>query len=372
MHINRDNYETIFLLYVDNELSATERRAVEAFVNENADLRSELDQLSAATLPAEEISFQFTPNLYKKETNEVLQEQLLLHVDGELDDGSASKLNKQIAIDEDLRKEWDELSRVKLDAGDKDIFENKSILYRHERSKVVSIRFWRLAAAAILILAFLITGITVLRSKQADDPIANNEPKNKIVPANKKAAPVETGTNNNNIAQITEPKVEHDTVAQELPTGNDKRDGQQRDQLANVENKKRVIEKAAKEPALENINNEESNENIASTVLKKRSDVVYVNKAPGEEDVAISKVKAPVTPLIDYDALATNTNSYAKVAQLNETPENDNHILYMSEERVTKSKVGVLFRKVKRVIERNTNIKTGNGVKIGGFEIAIK
>ena len=52
MNINRDNYEMYFLLYVDKELSAEERSAVEKFVAENADLKAELESLASATLSA--------------------------------------------------------------------------------------------------------------------------------------------------------------------------------------------------------------------------------------------------------------------------------------------------------------------------------
>ena len=58
IQINRHNYEEFFLLYVDRELSAAERMAVEQFVQENPDLKEELDALNQTTL-VEDIKIQF-------------------------------------------------------------------------------------------------------------------------------------------------------------------------------------------------------------------------------------------------------------------------------------------------------------------------
>jgi hypothetical protein len=56
----------------------------------------------------------------------------------------------------------------------------------------------------------------------------------------------------------------------------------------------------------------------------------------------------------------------------NKTADNNDRYLDTDEDNAKRTKVGGFFRKVKRLIERNTNIKTGNEVKVAGFEIAIK
>ena len=56
--INRDNYEEFFLMYVDGELSATDKEMVDGFVQQNLDLKDELTMLQQAVLlPEPEIIF---------------------------------------------------------------------------------------------------------------------------------------------------------------------------------------------------------------------------------------------------------------------------------------------------------------------------
>ena len=43
MDINRNNYETSFLLYLDRELNPAEMLEVEKFLSENADLQKEFE-----------------------------------------------------------------------------------------------------------------------------------------------------------------------------------------------------------------------------------------------------------------------------------------------------------------------------------------
>jgi hypothetical protein len=67
MDINRNNYETFFLLYLDRELDPSEMLEVENFVNANADLKKEFSLLSQTILIPAEAEFSQKELLFRKE-----------------------------------------------------------------------------------------------------------------------------------------------------------------------------------------------------------------------------------------------------------------------------------------------------------------
>jgi hypothetical protein len=63
MQLNESTYETIFLLYIDNELSPKERLQVEAFIADNPSYALEMEALQATVLSSDKIQYPFKENL---------------------------------------------------------------------------------------------------------------------------------------------------------------------------------------------------------------------------------------------------------------------------------------------------------------------
>ena len=67
MELNQDNYENYLLLYIDNELSASEKAAVELLLASNPKQAQELKALQAVQLKPEYIEFTEKSSLYRFE-----------------------------------------------------------------------------------------------------------------------------------------------------------------------------------------------------------------------------------------------------------------------------------------------------------------
>lgn len=372
MMINRNNYETYFLLYIDNELSDAERKAVEEFVSIHTDLQDELDQLKMVILPEDEINFLDKTQLFKSQAHDdLLQEKLLMHLDGELDKENTESLNKLLQTDTALKTNWEILQQTKLDASESIEFPYKDLLYRKERENVIIGRFVRWAVAAAILGIGFFAGVSILNKKQTveagekttaskTDKIKPNT--NLIQPSTpgRDEVPKEDYAVKDPVKEInndTTKRVEQKTVIQ-------------KENIASINTVKRNISTPVKK---EEIENKEEPLMAINTTEKP----IKINA--GEEIKSNISIDAPSIKStytggpVDTD-LAALRNSFARTAGLTDaTPDNNNdRILYMNEDNVSRSKAGIFFRKLKRVVERNTKIKTDKGLRIGGFEVAIK
>lgn len=156
--IDRNNYETYFLLYVDSELSAEEKVAVQRFVAENPDLAEELALLESTQLHLEKtLVFKGKEILFKKEGQEIslnnYEEWFLLYTDNELSDEHKTQVELFVLQHPILQREFEWLQQTRLPEENL-VFNNKEILYRKEasgKSPVFYMRWMRYAAAAAVI-----------------------------------------------------------------------------------------------------------------------------------------------------------------------------------------------------------------------------
>ncbi|HSU27709.1 MAG TPA: hypothetical protein VLJ68_04965 [Chitinophagaceae bacterium] len=173
MNITRHNYEEYFILYIDNELGVEQRLQVESFVQKNPDLKEELDTLLQFKLvPDTAIVFDNKSQLIKPENHSALhlanfEEWLVLYLDNELSEDQKALVEEFIQTQPEAQQEWALLQRTRLQP-ETIVFANKESLYRRD-VKRIPVLWWRVAAAAILVLAAGITLFVMLNKGKAND-----------------------------------------------------------------------------------------------------------------------------------------------------------------------------------------------------------
>lgn len=433
MNINRHNYEEFFLMYVDNELSADDRLDVEKFIAENPDLATELDLLAQATLQPEPVSFTGKDNLLKEESVSVEEmQQMLMMLDGELDANQSNKLNREIQTRPAMQEEWNILQKTKLDPADLIEHPDKASLYHHSTGRLVSMRFLRVAVAAAVLAFGIYTGISLVENKQSEEPSVaqNTEPSGQqgnnhdsINNGNPLNSPENVNTSDNQLASNESGSGNPNGV--ESPNNSSSADRMAANGTNTTNNKTNPASSPA--PLLSNpADNKADIRNLAATPMKGIRNIqanppavsrerenqsasiigqIAANSVPEKNSSPESNIsntsgvsplnrtlspersqpnliadnrpaeKKDVKPLsaLDTDIMQPLTVPDARVAAMSPAEDKDpNDVLFLDESRVRKSKLNGFFRKVKRTIERNANIKTGNGVKVAGFEIAVR
>ena len=164
MIINRHNYEECFILYWDNELTLSQKQAVENFVKENADLQDEFKLLGETRFtPDNNIQFEekefLLNNSFINITN--YEEQLLNYIDDEVTAEERKEIEKFAGLYPAVQKELSLLQKTKLQPEAEIVFSDKSTLYRREEKvRVISMTWFRVAVAAAII---LIAGFATLK-----------------------------------------------------------------------------------------------------------------------------------------------------------------------------------------------------------------
>ena len=216
--ITRNNYEEFFLLYVDNELSASDKNAVEAFVRENADLKEELTRLRQSVLKPETSIVFANKELLLKQAGDVCinknnyEEYFLLYLDNELDAAGKKEVELFARQSPSLLEELNLLLQTRLEPDTTIVFEGKEVLYKEEKDeKVIAFPWFRVAAAAAVTL--ILAGFFVYNyNRPVIQSIADNGKKNtkeevqNTKEKTKKIEPVVTSTNIDSLNNIEDSK----------------------------------------------------------------------------------------------------------------------------------------------------------------------
>jgi len=174
MNINQHNYEEFFLLYVDGELSAADKQAVEQFVQVNPELGVELEMLLQMRLGSDDlIVFEGKESLFRSEATEISlhnhEEQFLLYVDNELDQVSKEKVETFVLQHPVLQESFTLLKQTRLEQ-EAIVFPDKSSLYRkEEKERPVFYLGWQRMAVAAVFIGFAVLVWTLLPSGISSD-----------------------------------------------------------------------------------------------------------------------------------------------------------------------------------------------------------
>ncbi|MBX2939318.1 MAG: hypothetical protein KF880_04505 [Ferruginibacter sp.] len=375
MKINLHNYETWFLMYTDNELSVSERQEVEQFVQEHPELNDTFKEFQSLVLTPENAVYEPVTDLIKL-NNQPVESLLLRYLDEELTTEEVASVEALIHNDATVAEEWSLLQQTKLQP-EHVVFEHKERLYKKPARVVYFAYFRRMAAAAILTGVGIFTGLQLLHRPEVTDVplvsqtqvvlntdpllVSEQQPDEQPEPQDRKASEMITQPEYSQ----TQSRMAHTLVQPVQPADKP----QNRSMVSVVNQTSDVAAQIQKDKSisLENINNTPGNKNQTPNVSYAVSD---------HQKVLINEENADDSPLAVYahqqikPSVRERKNPYAFT--LENSDSDDEAVMMIGEEKAERTKAGGFFKKVKRVIERKTNLESKESLLIGSFEIAIR
>jgi anti-sigma factor RsiW len=342
MNINRHNYEEFFLLYVDNELTAGQRKIVEAFVATNPDLQEEFELIQQTTFTDDvKLDETFINSLLKPvgEESNISEEQLLIYVDDELRADEKAQVEKELVANTTLQKELQWLRRSQLTADTSIVFPDKSLLYKKaEPARVFSMsmtaRRWSAAAAVVVLLGsamwlMLDGNKTTEQSGKFAAVTKTTDVKNTT---NSNLSPVKVAIDKELKAQQNE--FEKATASSNAP-----------------DNQQIITTKTPSVAAIDPVKTQITNDPVVEQPIDIATTEEVGKTAENNFDTPsnISKTST-VQPIANNISYASYNNDVAD--------EEDNELL--TEERQRKSGIAGFLKKAKRTLERKTGIQSSS------------
>jgi hypothetical protein len=362
MDINRHNYEEFFLLYIDKELNAGERKAVEQFIQENPDLREELEMLKQSVFtPEKNLIFTNKQALLHPSSSLITElnyeEYFILYADEQLSPSEKTEVELFVDRNPHLMQDFQLHKQLKL-APEEINFPAKEGLYKRQGSKVVSLPWVRFAAAAMIL---LIAGSVWLEKTKPTNATAQTEPKKtnsetshpKLVEARANIEDQQKEARSTTLDQLVkEPGIapknitERKKKADKNPTIKVE---EKTEYLVNIDTPSRLEGKSV-------------NTIVDTEKLKEHSPYQKLDAPVANTDLVINDSPLPATSVEEKPPVTFASNDNTKNVFIANIPVTNN------------SSLRGLFRKATRIIDKVNTLKNGNrsGVSIGNVEVAIQ
>lgn len=357
MNINRNNYEEYFLLYADNELSKAERKMVEIFVKENPEFREEFCMLKLTiNIPDDEIKLEDKSFLFKNESAFFInktnyEEGFVQYHDKELSEKEKLETESFLAHHPELKSEFELIGKAKLSPDTSIVYPGKKELYRKEKSgKVVTLIWWRYAAAAVLIGFGIWVAAPYFNNPASNHPVvARINETNNPTPSTEVVLPKDAEPITHQVAATSVDEKSADKATNESHLQRTVMHTMQKDKITKNEVAKNTVNITT--PSLTK-NIQELKKEPVEVIALKASDEKNDQGKDGFEKAVAMQAKSPVE-ITEPETKPDYTHTVA----YNETSSNNNYVFYdIPAEEFKKSKLGGFLKKVKRIVERTNPI----------------
>jgi hypothetical protein len=343
-------------MYIDNELNASEREAVELFVQQNQDLKPELEILQQTILIPEPIIGFDKTSLYKVENAGInisnYEEYFVMYVDNELTAEERKNVETFVLQHPALQNEFTAFKETVLEKETIE-FANKEILYRTE-TKVIAFEWKRLSIAAAL-LGIIATGIWFYPSDNKNNVVAKTvlQQKNESVAKENNATQSTTTNADNNTIAVTDNTT--------LPSIK-KQNAADNNSLAKNAVTKELKERNTINTVIEN--------DPAKAIAYQSVDVI--NKGNGTtEKINTGTTEGKgiiVNPPTELPVINNPTSETVAYKELEEESTNDN--VGIGPLSINKDRLKGIFRKAGRFLTSKTKTENEDGkLQVANFEI---
>ncbi len=281
----------------------------------------------------------------------------VLYHDNELTNGQKTKTDLFLIKHPQLKSEFELFGKSKLSADNSILFPEKKKLHRKEKTgKIIPLIIWRAMAAAVFIGFGFWIAQKYTTQKQIQPPVAVHIIPVKKNAAQQKTTPSLLNKKDNEVANTEKPKEKNSINEKNVEPKNVSKGKKENKNIVAaslvktfIKNKKTAAEKQVLNIPQEKINSDVA---IAPSRIKETPQVIAATKIeePFKEGDAEQKILSNGS---DQPAMQVHAASYVN----DEAGKNENYVFYnITTEEFRKSKVGGFLKKVKRIVERNNPV----------------